>query len=35
MVVDKNEGKKLQKIVSENTKLIILKNHGVIILGAQ
>ena len=34
MVVDKNEGKKLQKIASEDIKLIILKNHGVIILGS-
>ena len=33
MVIDNREGKKLKNLVKENTKLIILKNHGVIILG--
>jgi ribulose-5-phosphate 4-epimerase/fuculose-1-phosphate aldolase len=32
MVMDKNEGLKLQKLVDKDTKLIILKNHGIIIM---
>ena len=33
MIVDDNEGSKLQKIVNKETKLIILKNHGIIVMG--
>tara|TARA_Y100000590_G_scaffold469438_1_gene657004 strand:- start:11413 stop:12111 length:699 start_codon:yes stop_codon:yes gene_type:complete len=33
MIIDDKEGKKLGKLVERNTKLIILKNHGIIILG--
>lgn len=33
MVVDDSEGFKLQKIVSKETKLIILKNHGIVLMG--
>ncbi len=32
MVMNKKEGQKLQKLVDKNTKLIVLKNHGLIIL---
>ena len=32
MVIDEKEGKTLASIVNKNTKLIILKNHGIIIL---
>ena len=32
MVMDKKEGLKLQKLVDRDTKLIILKNHGIIII---
>ena len=33
MVIDAMEADKLKNIVENNTKLIILKNHGIIILG--
>jgi ribulose-5-phosphate 4-epimerase/fuculose-1-phosphate aldolase len=32
MVMDKEEGLKLQKLIDKDTKLIILKNHGLIII---
>lgn len=32
MVIDEKEGKSLASIVNKDTKLIILKNHGIIIL---
>ena len=32
MVVDKKEGLKLHKLVDKDTKLIILRSHGIIIL---
>tara|TARA_B110000967_G_C18712802_1_gene473579 strand:+ start:228 stop:917 length:690 start_codon:yes stop_codon:yes gene_type:complete len=32
MVIDENEGLKLKKLVNKETSLIILKNHGVIII---
>ena len=33
MVVDDKEGIKLKKIIKKDTKLIILRNHGIILIG--
>lgn len=33
MFIEDKEGKKLKNLINKNTKLIILKNHGIIILG--
>ena len=33
MVIDENEGLKLKNLVNKDTRLIILKNHGIIIMG--
>ena len=33
MIIDENEGLKLKNLVNKVTRIIILKNHGIIIMG--